>query len=256
MKQIRLLIASAALVLFLIADNWRSVLKFFAPQFFAGLIQASTWKNRLELQATIWLGVAALGIFFVHRLSFKAILQELGLHGSFSRGVVFAALATVPMSLGFAMTSKLNPEASLSGIFLLAIVSPFAEEVLYRGYLFRQLHQRAGLSFVLAAVLTALFFGLGHFSDAAREGGLWNGIGVVAITGLGGAIFAWLFVRWEYNLWIPFGMHALMNLWWELFAVDTTALGGWLANVVRLLSVAIAILLTVYRGRIWKPKVI
>ena len=31
-----------------------------------------------------------------------------------------------------------------------------------------------------------------------------------------------------------FGLHASMNLWWEVFAIDDTALGGWLANGARL----------------------
>jgi len=43
-----------------------------------------------------------------------------------------------------------------------------------------------------------------------------------------------------------------MNLWWEVFAVDDTALGGWLANVARLLTIALAIVLTIYKDRIWK----
>ena len=77
-------------------------------------------------------------------------------------------------------------------------------------------------------------------------------IGVVAIIGVGGVFYAWLFVRWEDNLWVPFGMHMFMNLWWEVFAVDETALGTWFANILRLLTVVLAIVLTVYGKRIWK----
>jgi len=44
-----------------------------------------------------------------------------------------------------------------------------------------------------------------------------------------------------------------MNLWWEMFAVDDTALGGWLGNVARLLTVTVAVVLTIYKVRIWKP---
>ena len=43
-----------------------------------------------------------------------------------------------------------------------------------------------------------------------------------------------------------------MNLWWEIFAVDGTALGGWLANGARLLTVFLAVMLTIYKDRIWK----
>ena len=50
-----------------------------------------------------------------------------------------------------------------------------------------------------------------------------------------------------------FGLHCLMNLWWELFGVADTALGGWIANAARLLTIAVAILLTTYRDRFWRP---
>jgi len=40
-----------------------------------------------------------------------------------------------------------------------------------------------------------------------------------------------------------------MNLWWEIFGIDDSALGGWIANGARLLTVTVAILLTIYRDR-------
>lgn len=53
-------------------------------------------------------------------------------------------------------------------------------------------------------------------------------------------------------MWIVFGLHCLMNLWWEVFGVADTALGGWIANGARLLTVALAIYLTIRKDRIWK----
>jgi len=40
-----------------------------------------------------------------------------------------------------------------------------------------------------------------------------------------------------------------MNLWWELFAVDESALGGWLANGARLTTIGIAIFLTLRQAK-------
>jgi len=42
-----------------------------------------------------------------------------------------------------------------------------------------------------------------------------------------------------------------MNFWWELFAIDDTALGGWYANGVRLATIALGVLLTVFKDRLW-----
>jgi hypothetical protein len=38
-----------------------------------------------------------------------------------------------------------------------------------------------------------------------------------------------------------------------MFAIDDTALGSWVANGARLLTIVLAVLLTVYKDRIWKP---
>lgn len=44
-----------------------------------------------------------------------------------------------------------------------------------------------------------------------------------------------------------------MNLWWELFGIDDSALGVWIANAARLVTVTVAILLTIYKDRFWRP---
>jgi hypothetical protein len=46
-------------------------------------------------------------------------------------------------------------------------------------------------------------------------------------------------------------LHALMNLWWYIFEVDTTALGGWLANIARLLTIVLSVAVTLLAPRIW-----
>ncbi|HJY53046.1 MAG TPA: hypothetical protein VKD89_03395 [Candidatus Udaeobacter sp.] len=43
-----------------------------------------------------------------------------------------------------------------------------------------------------------------------------------------------------------------MNLWREIFGVAETALGGWIANAARLATIGLAILFTIYKGRLWK----
>jgi hypothetical protein len=60
-------------------------------------------------------------------------------------------------------------------------------------------------------------------------------------------------MKWRDNLWTVWGLHAGMNLWWEVFNVDDTALGGWLSNGARLATVIVAVLLTIYKDKIWKP---
>ena len=116
--------------------------------------------------------------------------------------------------------------------------------------MFRQLYRRARLGFWLSALIPSVLFALGHLY---QSNDFWELVGILAITGLGSILTCWIFIRWQDNLWAIFGLHSLMNLWWEVFAVDDTALGGWLANAARFLTIALAIVLTMYKDRIWKP---
>jgi membrane protease YdiL (CAAX protease family) len=104
-------------------------------------------------------------------------------------------------------------------------LAPLAEEVLFRGYMFGQLYRRARWGFWPSALIPSALFALGH---AYQASGLGELVGTFAVTGLGSLLGCWMYVRWQFNLWAVLGLHCLMNLWWEVFGVADTALGGWL----------------------------
>ena len=110
--------------------------------------------------------------------------------------------------------------------------------------------EHAGVS-VVSTPLPSILFALGHAYQAT---GVLQLTGIFEVTGLGQHIGVLAVCSlWDYNLWAVFGLHSLMNLWWELFGIDDSALGGWIANGARLLTVTIAILLTIYKDRFWGP---
>ena len=65
------------------------------------------------------------------------------------------------------------------------------------------------------------------------------------LTGLGAVVFAWLVYRWQ-SLWFPIALHICMNLWWVLFSVAKSALGGWFPFALQTTSILLAILITLY----------
>jgi hypothetical protein len=78
-------------------------------------------------------------------------------------------------------------------------------------------------------------------------------VGIFLITGTGAGVFSWLLKEWQ-NLWIPIGLHIGMNLWWEVFSVGATALGGWFPFALQTASVLLAIALTIGAKRFgWLP---
>jgi CAAX protease family protein len=190
-----------------------------------------------------------LGISAAHRCAAGPAARELGLRAPAGRGLAFALLASLPMLVTFSLTSGLNRGMTFAGVAVGCIIAPFAEEVLFRGYMFRQLYRRARAGFWLSALIPSALFALGHVYQSSAIGEL---TGILLITGLGSLLGCWLFLRWQDNLWAVFGLHALMNLWWEVFAIDDTALGGRVANLARFATIALAILLTIFKDRIWR----
>jgi membrane protease YdiL (CAAX protease family) len=119
------------------------------------------------------------------------------------------------------------------------LIGPFAEEVLFRGLLFRQLYRRARRSPLRAMVVSALVFGFAHLASldlgmsSLRLEGVWVLVGEATI---GGLLFAWLTYRWN-SLWPAIGVHACLNLSWDLTQTGVQDL----VTLTRVAGVAIAV---------------
>jgi hypothetical protein len=189
--------------------------------------------------------LCCLAISATHRVGLRGIIRELGLAAPVLPAMAFALLASSPMLIGFALTRKVTPELSVPSLLFLTVFSPFVEELEFRGFGFWQLYRRARWPFWLAILPSAVLFGLGHI----EKGQGWKEVaGIFMLTGTGSAIFSWVLNQWQ-SLWAPFGLHFLMNLWWEVFSVSNTTLGGWFPFAVQTTTVVLAILLTLYAKR-------
>lgn len=247
MSRMRRKIAIITLIISVIS-NYYSDMMIMVPAYKALRTFSHHLGNLIENSILVVLAFA--GLFITRGQSISQSIKELGLKMPIGRAMAFGLIATLPMSIGFALTSNISPTLSLKTVFLLVILFPFIEELFYRGYVFRQLLRRAGWRFGIAVIVPTLIFSLGHWYQAED---VYELSGVLAITGLGSLLFCWIFMKWSDNLWAAFSVHMFMNLWWEVFAVDTNALGDWFANAVRFASVGLCILLTIFKDRIWKP---
>jgi len=236
--------AAVAALFFVVADNLSYLMRFLDLRRFVPSLVVLGFRDTLEVILCFF------GVSLAHRFGFKRSARELGLRAPVKRALLFSFIATLPMLLAFAFTSSINPNMTFLTVGVGCIIAPFAEEVLFRSFMFRQLYRRARLGFWLSAMIPSVLFSLGHLYQSTD---FWELVGISAITGLGSIFFCWIFTRWQDNLWAIFGLHSMMNLWWEVFAVDDTALGGWLANAARLLVIGLAIVLTIYKDRIWNP---
>jgi len=167
---------------------------------------------RRILHGWIWVGVANLfqiilsvsAIVAAHAVKLKGAFGELGLRAPIGRAVAFSFVAAFPMLLAFAVTSSINARMSVLSVGVGCFVAPFAEEVLFRGYMFGQLYRRARWGFWLSALIPSALFASGH---AYQASGFWELVGIFAVTGLGSLLGCWIYMRWQFNLWTVFGLH-------------------------------------------------
>lgn len=232
-----------AITVFLLGTYTMEMLRFF------GLISKLTnhqfWFIHVISQVVFPLGVWML------LLGFKKGLHHSGWMAPVLPALAVGLIATTPMWLGFWILISEPPQWPISDLFYKALVTGIVEESIFRGVLFGMLFRCAGWHFIPAAGLAAVLFGFGHIYQG---GSLMSAAGIFAITAIGSLWFSWLYVRWNFNLWVPVFLHALMNAWWMIFSVDQTALGDATANVLRALTIAVSIGLTLLWSTHQNPK--
>lgn len=172
----------------------------------------------------------------------RPLARLAGLTAPVARPLLFALAIFVPATAIAFLIAKPASEISLYDQAFLSVIFPLMEEIGFRGLAIGALMRLGGWPFALAALAPAAVFGAAHMGqgDSAAEIA-----GVVAITGVGGLILGWMFVRWGYNLWPAIFAHAGMNALWGIFDLGENAIGGWTGNALRLGVIAAAIGLTI-----------
>jgi membrane protease YdiL (CAAX protease family) len=189
--------------------------------------------------------VCLFAVWLMYRTGLRGISRELGLSAPVLPAIALALIASSPMLIGFMITRSLTPHIELRPLLFLTILSPFVEEIEFRGFGVRQLQRGTGWPFWVVVWPSALLFGYGHVEQGES---LQEMAGLFFLTAAGGVTFAWLVYRWQ-NLWVAVALHICMNLWWELFSVAKSAIGGWLPFMLQNLTMLLAIFITLYRTR-------
>ncbi len=190
------------------------------------------------------LATLSAALILIHR---RTDLKEVwGLNGDFRTAFRKSFLFCLPMMIGYGVMAGFEVDVTWRVVAWTIFLAPVFEELVFRGFLFGQLFRFAGWGFIPAGLINALLFGGLHLYQASDLGGA---IGIFSVTAMGGMWFAWLYIEWDRNLWVPIFMHLLMNAWWMLFAAGTNAGGGWEANLFRAMTIAISVIVTVRRNK-------
>lgn len=203
------------------------------------------------VQPILAIALVLVGIAWIHKLPFGAGLAELGLWAPIGPAFLFGLFATLPMAIWLGLSdAPLRDLDPLTLLFTL-LVWPLVEEILFIGFAFRRLYRYAGWGFLSAALVGPVIFALLHVGNSFfADVELGKPLFAAGLAIVGGLLFAWLFVAWADNLWVPIIFHGMMNFWWEGFGLDRAGVGIVGSDVVRLLAVALAVAITIWRHRL------
>jgi uncharacterized protein len=169
-------------------------------------------------------------------------LQQSGVLADPRQALRWMLLWLLPALLLCLAFGAYNPALQPLDLLWKGVFGPFSEELFYRGLAIAALVRLCAWRWWLACLWPALFFAIAHFA----QGKDWqSALGIVAITGAGGMLFGWLFVRWRFNLWPAILLHVGLNSLFLCFDLGENALGGWLLNGMRIGVVLIAVWVTV-----------
>lgn len=128
------------------------------------------------------------------------------------------------------------------------LIAAFNEEFVFRAFTFGLMVQAARIRVWPAAIFSGFLFGVLHISFVrASEEGIFDQINLfLLMTTLGGVLYAWLYHRSRYNLWVVMSLHFFMNLWWTILDVNGTQLGPWGTTLSRVACVTVAVFLLIY----------
>lgn len=169
------------------------------------------------------------------------IIESLGLNGNILKGLGFAALCCSPLLIGMPIVGTFNHSLSLVYFLRVVVLAAFFEELVYRGFMFGQLFRYGKIGFILAVIIPAFLFGIGHLYQGHN---LISSLMAFLVTALGAVYFSWAYVECNFNLWINIGLHLFMNLCWTLFHVDgnETAVGALVPNILRFAAIALTVI--------------
>ena len=199
----------------------------------------------LGLRITAQLRTLATLILTTGVIKPKELFSVLGLSGNILKGFGIALLCVLPLYLMFPFFGNINTELTCSVIYDRAILTGFKEELVFRALMFGLLFRYAKTGFFWAAILPALYFGSVHLYQGHD---VLSALAAFGVTFIGALYFSWIYVEWNFNLWIPAGLHILMNGAWFVFTMEGTevAAGGVISNIARMISIALAVVITVY----------
>ena len=172
--------------------------------------------------------------------------SAIGLDGSIWAAAKVGLISTAILPIAYVFIAPFSSGNIVFEIVTGAVYPGIGEEIFYRGMLFGLLFRFAGWGFLPAALLGATIFGIGHFYQGNS---VLDFLGIFGITAIAAIWWSWMYIEWDNNIWVPAGLHILMNGYFEIFDVADGTLGSWSFFFIRAVVALVSIALTIRHAK-------
>ena len=170
-------------------------------------------KNALFISACVLIAAIIVElVFFKSKIS--DLVKKLGLGKPGSTAIIASLVITLLLFLCYPLITLITgynfiiPENWIWLAIGVFVLHGIAEEVLYRGFLFRRL--REGRSFWSAAWLAVIFFTIAHIPIIINQGLLVGGMAVLLAV-VSSFPFSYLYEKGNNTIWAPAIVHAAID---------------------------------------------
>ncbi len=137
-------------------------------------------------------------------------------------GILFSSPLLIVGALG-----GINDQVVLRSLHFHSLSPGVFEEIFFRAFGFGFLVRLVNCRVWPTAIFTGVLFALAHIHlDRIQNKSIEGQLLELALLALAGTIFAWLYARWNFNLYIVITMHTISNLCFALFNMNNSLLGA------------------------------
>lgn len=224
------------------------IFSFYGRQYFIHLLGIEKYTSAgMTIGMRAWYLIPPL-VLLAFLFKKQSKLDLLGLKQNPLKAFVVALIITLPMLLSSSIIGSLKEDMHWLKFLHYVVFAGFFEEFLFRGFLFGILFRKLSWGFIPAAIVASLVFGLGHLYQSEE---FYKALGIFLVTFVGSAWFAWLYIEFDNNLWLPIFLHILMNMSWYIFSLAGNALGDITPNIFRFISIALSVIYIIrYRKKL------
>ncbi len=226
-------------------------------------LTAKITGDTISLQNALLISVCVLAAAVIVELvffksKFSELAKVLGLAKPGTKAMIASLVISLLLFLCYPLITVITGYEFMipDNWFLLAIgvfvLHGIAEEVLYRGFLFRRL--RGGRSFWNAAFIAVIFFTVAHIPILINQGLLVGGMAVLLAV-VSSIPFSYLYEKGNNTVWAPAIVHAAIDTVIPILAAGqmdekaTMAVTLWMAASMIIPYLAFALLITKPPGK-------